>query len=314
MSSSQKLLLVFIWHHPADIEFAYELADELRNHGLEVFVKDQEHKTSEGKFNTAGWQMAKSDCVIFMLSGAIEDITELRGEAEKVMRQGSTLAIPVLVDDNGVREIPLILRFIRLIDFHRDRQKAVGEILEEVQRHSQGKPGTLREEKRLWAKPFRWGIEHFRRYLTLPPLTFCWQITVENLIVSLLITGLVMLIFQPPTRTNLESLSASTFLWLVIILGPIFETVLLQVLPVFIARLLGLRFFGQILFSVTPFALLHFTRSVGAGIGAGIVGGFYSAFTYVYWRKKSLWTAYWVTALSHCLYNLAVFAMLIGDY
>ena len=45
--------------------------------------------------------------------------------------------------------------------------------------------------------------------MLLQPLTFCWQITVENLIVSLLITGIITLLFQPPGRTNLENLTAA---------------------------------------------------------------------------------------------------------
>ena len=92
------------------------------------------------------------------------------------------------------------------------------------------------------------------------------------------------------------------------------ETFLLQVIPVTIARLFRLNYFGQMLFSVIPFAALHFTRSVGAGIGAGIIGGFYSAFTYVHWRTKSSWKAFWVTAFSHCLYNLVLFVMLIEEF
>jgi hypothetical protein len=73
-------------------------------------------------------------------------------------------------------------------------------------------------------------------------------------------------------------------------------------------------FAGQLFFSIVPFAALHFTRSIEAGIGAGIIGGFYSAFTYVHWQTKSTWTAFWVTAFSHCLYNLELFAMLLEEF
>jgi len=112
----------------------------------------------------------------------------------------------------------------------------------------------------------------------------------------------------------LENITASNYLWSIIVLGPVVETIVLQALPVFVARSFGLQYLGQMLFSIIPFAFLHFTRSIGAGIGAGIIGGFYSAFTYVHWRDKSVFTAIWVTAFSHCLYNLALFAMLIGEF
>jgi uncharacterized membrane protein len=101
---------------------------------------------------------------------------------------------------------------------------------------------------------------------------------------------------------------------LVIVISPIIETVILQALPVFVVKHLGLKFIGQIIFSIIPFAVLHFSRSIGAGIGAGFIGGFYSAFTFTHWRQKSLWTAFWVTALSHGLYNFAIFSMMIGEF
>ena len=101
---------------------------------------------------------------------------------------------------------------------------------------------------------------------------------------------------------------------MIILLGPIVQTLLLQAIPIFLARILGFRFIGQMVFSIIPFATLHFTRSISAGVGAGIIGGFYSAFTYIHWQSKSSWTAFGVTAFSHCLYNLALFAMLIGEF
>ena len=224
------------------------------------------------------------------------------------------MLIPAYLEHIQTDELPLLLQYIQPVAFYQNYTKAFEHLLDEVQRKIEGKPSTLRKATALWAKPLRGIVEHFRRYLILPPLTFSWQITVENLIISLAVTGIIYLLWEPTPRTNLQNITASTYLWSIIIFGPIIETLLLQALPVFLARLLGLKFYGQLLFSIIPFAALHFTRSLSAGIGAGIIGGFYSAFTYVHWQSKSTWTAFWVTAFSHALYNLALFAMLIGEF
>ncbi len=304
MKPPQHTATMFLWHHEEDAEFARGLAQDLALQGLEVYSKGDESTSGEKAFNSADWRMAKSAAIVFLISYQALADPQLINDIEKALRREAVVVVPALLEEIASRDLPVLLRFMLFIDVHGDNHQAVSQLAASINRPNQS----------YTRNPIRWIIEHFRRYLILPPLTFCWQITVENLIVSLLLTGLIHLLFQPETRTNLSALSASAFLWLVIIVGPVVETVALQVAPVFLARRLGLSFFGQILFSVIPFALLHFTRSIGTGIGAGIIGGFYSAFTYVHWRQKSLWKAYWVTALSHGLHNLALFAMLIGEF
>jgi len=302
-----------LWHSAPDKEFAHQLARELRSRGLEIISMGEIREREETSF-TVDWQMSQSDCVIFLISECALETPVLQTDAEKVMRRKGTLLIPAFLERIKSEELPLILQYIRPVDFYRDYSKAVDNLIAEIEWKLRGFPNTLRKAAHPWTRSIYWVIEHFRRYLTLSPLTFCWQITVENLIVSLAITGLIYLIWQPAPRTNLQNLTAVNYLWSIIIFGPIVETFLLQLIPVFIARVLGFKFFGQLLFSIIPFAVLHFTRSIGAGIGAGIIGGFYSAFTFIHWQSKSTWMAFWVTAFSHCLYNLALFAMLIGEF
>ena len=62
----------------------------------------------------------------------------------------------------------------------------------------------------------------------------------------------------------------------------------------------------------SPFFTLQ--EALVLGLEQELLAGFYSSFTYVRWRQKSLWTAFWVTALSHGLYNLAIFSMVLGNY
>jgi len=304
---------IFLWHHPADHRFANQLSGDLCTHGFEVTSLGEIEEKEEPSFTT-DWQMARSDCILFLISESAVKSSLLQSDAEKAMRGKEVLLIPALLDDQVSNDLPLLLQYIEPLDFTGNYQSAFDSLASLVHKEIEGKSGSLGAEIRPGKRLILRIIEHFRRYLTLSPLTFCWQITVENLIVSLAITGIIYLIWQPTPRTNLENMSASTFLWSTIILSPILETFFLQALPVFFARLLGFKFFGQLLFSIIPFAILHFTRSIGAGIGAGIIGGFYSAFTYIHWQSKSTWTALWVTAFSHFLYNLALFAMLIGEF
>jgi hypothetical protein len=252
--------------------------------------------------------------VIFLLSEKTEEVSTIGDDIIKVLRQKNIVIIPAVIDDVGAASIPVYLKFIRPLDFRENYDSALNNLIKGLHHLVKSSNELFEGNHEIFVKPVYAIFKHFRRYMTLPPLTFCWQITVENLVVSLTTTGLVLFFFQPNLRTNLENLSVIQFFWLVIIIGPLFETIVLQMMPVLIAKHIGFNYFGQIVFSMVPFAALHFSRSFGTGIGAGIIGGFYSAFTYVHWHQKSLWTAFWVTALSHALFNFGIFAMMIGEF
>ena len=305
---------IFLWFVPADSTLAKDLASDLVSNGVDVYPAIKAVNSEKPIFDPTDWQLSKSEIIVFLLSKNSIRSPTLIPEIEKVLRRKEVVVLPAFIEDIPDKDLPTLLKFIRPLRINQDSKGWGKSLLDEINRKRLGtsnKQFSLRQylENPLWII-----IGHFRRYLTLPPLTFCWQITIENLIVSLSITGIILVFFQPNMRTNLDSLTAGNFLWMVIILGPIIETVALQMIPVFIARVIGLQFIGQMALSIVPFALLHFSRSVGAGIGAGVIGGFYSAFTYVHWRSKSFWTAFWTTTFSHCLYNLAIFAMIVGDY
>jgi len=305
---------IFIWHHPDDIHHVTDIAGILSEHKFGFHYPNPGEPSGEFSFDTVDWWLAQSDCVIFLLSEAALASPPLLEDIKKVIRQNRYMIIPVVLDEFAAKNLPVLLKFLPGIDFRHPDEDTKTKLVEKVYAKIRQQEMQSNQVFLLLRQPHCWVVEHFRTYLIQRTLTFCWQITVENLIVSLTVTGLIQLFYHTPTRTNLASMSAASFLWMVVIIGPIIETILLQALPVFVSRKIGLNFFGQILFSLVPFALLHFSRSVGTGIGAGIIGGFYSAFTYVHWRGDSFWTAFWVTALSHGLHNFALFAMLIGEF
>jgi len=47
----------------------------------------------------------------------------------------------------------------------------------------------------------------------------------------------------------------------------------------------------------------HALKGVTTGLAAGLLTGFYLAFTYAHWREQTRWTAFWTTAGSHAIHN-----------
>ncbi|MHC4642306.1 MAG: CPBP family glutamic-type intramembrane protease [Planctomycetota bacterium] len=155
-----------------------------------------------------------------------------------------------------------------------------------------------------------WLIRHFQRYRKRGPWAFCWRIALEGLAVSLL-CALVLSQLFPDLHREILDWSAAEIFMVIVVLAPVFETLLLQALPIFIARKLKASFTVQVIASTVVFAALHFLEGIPTGICAGIIGGFYFAFTFAHWRDKSRWTAFWVTALSHAIHNAVAFVMLV---
>lgn len=94
---------------------------------------------------------------------------------------------------------------------------------------------------------------------------------------------------------------------------PWLETLVYQSLPVGLCRLLGLGTATQMIAATVAFFAAHLSLGLVPGIAAGLVGGFYLAFTYIRWRRRSWWTAFWVTSLSHAIGNGIVSLPLLGS-
>jgi hypothetical protein len=145
---------------------------------------------------------------------------------------------------------------------------------------------------------------HFEAYRKRTKWHFLWRLSLEGLVVPVVAGILLWLIFHFPPRSDIRSHGAALFIELVII-APLLETLLLQSVPVMIARSLGLGNSWQFGAALVPFAGLHFLAGAGAGICAGILGGFYIAFTYTRWRQESFRSAFWMTASFHAIHNFA---------
>jgi hypothetical protein len=158
----------------------------------------------------------------------------------------------------------------------------------------------------------KWIRRHFRRYRERTPWDFCWRIAIEGTIVGLAASCLIGFLDMAGREIDL---SFGALLIGGVVVAPVLETLILQAFPVWLARQFKAGFSLQIIVSVIPFAVLHAVEGIQTAIAAGLVGGFYFAFTYVHWRERSRWQAYWITAASHSIHNAIVFtlAFVLGE-
>ena len=152
-------------------------------------------------------------------------------------------------------------------------------------------------------------IRHFEWYRTLEPWGFTWLITLEGLFVGGCVAA-ALSVFAFPSRRDFGDYSLEKLFLLVVIAGPLLETLIFQAFPVLVARLCRAGFLAQVLAGSVFFALGHFLEGFAVGIAAGVVGGFYFAFTYVHWCSRSFWTALWTTTISHAMHNLIALSIL----
>jgi len=134
----------------------------------------------------------------------------------------------------------------------------------------------------------------------------------EGTVVALVVAILISLLGAPRREINM---SIEVLLIVTLLGAPVLETLIFQAFPVWIARLCKAKFSTQVISSVVPFIAIHAPGGIGAAIVAGLVGGFYIAFTYVHWREPGRWTAFWVTAVSHAIRNsiAILLALALGE-
>jgi len=152
---------------------------------------------------------------------------------------------------------------------------------------------------------------HQAFYRQRGPFSFTLVVTLESLLISLLVGGILNVLVGIPER-GLFYLPPVTLFLALVVLAPLLETFLFQVLPVVAGRKLGLSIRIQILLSMVFFAAAHFLVSWQVGLAAGVVAGTYLAFTFAFWLEhRGLGTAYLTTFSSHALRNLFGFLLIM---
>jgi hypothetical protein len=154
--------------------------------------------------------------------------------------------------------------------------------------------------------------KHFVRLAEKEKWSFLWRTWLEAVLLAYVVATIVQFVFPAGPRSDLAKMTLLGLLGLVLIVGPLFETLAFQCLPLEFTSTFRVRRSIRFLFSVVPFALAHQFAGMPTVLAAGIVGGFYFAFTYERWRKESLVVAIAMTFLLHSSFNLVgVLGMLL---
>jgi hypothetical protein len=154
-------------------------------------------------------------------------------------------------------------------------------------------------------------FRHFSRLESRGWGAFLWRSWLEASAIAFVVGNTLQWLFPAGPRHDLEGLAGWQLLGLVAAVGPMFETVFFQFLPLEVAASFGLRRPVRLFISIVPFALMHHFAGVPTVFAAGGVAGFYFAFTYERWKRESLMTGVLMTFLLHSSYNLGgVFGML----
>jgi hypothetical protein len=147
------------------------------------------------------------------------------------------------------------------------------------------------------------------------PIRLLFRLLGESLLLTSVIYSCLLLVLDVDAlagsgadevaRPALELIDKHWFLVGVMVM-PLIETILLQLIPVEIARRFSSRFWPQVLPSWLLFAALHFTNSLENGFSAGLIGGWYFALTYYLFRSKSTWHASMGTFILHASSNFVL--------
>lgn len=153
-----------------------------------------------------------------------------------------------------------------------------------------------------------WLRNHFACLEQSPPGRYLVRAGLETFGLSLLVllAGVVCDVEQRKIK------DLGLFIVSALFIAPWLETALFQWLPIAICRRLGLSRGKQIGVSMVLFAVPHFIAAAITGLSAGLVGGFYFAFTYTVWHRQSAARAFWMTTAHHAIYNgLVVVVVLV---
>ena len=145
---------------------------------------------------------------------------------------------------------------------------------------------------------------HFARFANIGKWSFLWRTWIEAVLLAYIVGIAAQMFFPTGPRSDLAAMPLVGLLALVLVVGPLWETIVFQCLSLEITNALRVRRTLRFAFSVIPFALLHRFAGIPAVVSAGIVGGFHFALTYERWRTESLIVAVGMTFLLHSSYNL----------
>lgn len=153
---------------------------------------------------------------------------------------------------------------------------------------------------------------HLRWLRTRKPALYCFVTALESTVLAMPVAYLLLYSFELYDEFDTEAPGAADFVMSAIIRAPIVETLLLQMIPILLARRFGLGLRMQVLCSLVPFALCH-TSGLMSFVCAGLIGGFYLSYTFAVWLEHSLRKTLLITIATHVVMNSLVGLMIIVE-
>jgi hypothetical protein len=117
-----------MWHDKGDAEFTRRLASELQVRGVDARFYEHTINFGDAFFHPADRLIESSDVVVFLISGVAAKAPWIDDFVYKALIKKDAVVIPALLDDEGARNIPLMLKERRALDFRGDYKKTVDEL------------------------------------------------------------------------------------------------------------------------------------------------------------------------------------------
>jgi hypothetical protein len=127
-TSEQRRAHIFISYSRKDLEFAQMLSEKLRQTGIQPWLDVSDIQPGEN------WQVAlqkalqSASVVLYVASQNSRDSTWMEAELQAV-RQRDTRITPLILDDQGERDLPEFLRDYQWIDFRQDEEAATQRLI-----------------------------------------------------------------------------------------------------------------------------------------------------------------------------------------
>jgi hypothetical protein len=153
---------------------------------------------------------------------------------------------------------------------------------------------------------------HYCQYFYKKPLQIICQFLFENVFLAFIIGYIIIFFFPKYNKDPFSDISIYLLIISAVIIAPFVETLLFQTIPISFAIKYKRSLIIQLLSSILPFSIIHILQYGLIGLVSGVIGGYYLSLSYVIWRKQNNRYAFFLTVLTHSIYNLIILAIYLN--
>ena len=148
--NSPKEPMVFISHAGEDTEFAKWIAENLREAGVKARLDQLELESGDNIIAWMNKAISESDYLLVLLSSSSIQKYWVNRELESgIMKETDPkpmIVIPALLPGLSDSDIPALLRPIKYIDFRKEKEKGLSELISKLKKDLSDKPSVVAEE------------------------------------------------------------------------------------------------------------------------------------------------------------------------